>query len=158
VVNVGVTHDTAEFAVESIRPWWRLDGKRHYRDAGRLLICADGYRGQNDDCNHQEEGFVHFSPQERRAIVAVIWLASTYSPTKVTLSGCGERPVGLLLVPTMDLTKEIQVLSAPVVSDPNTIVRMHLAGSDQIRQRLYQQTLESIVSVTGSVPRIGAFR
>ena len=42
VVNVGVTHDTAEFAVESIRRWWRLDGKRHYREAGRLLICADG--------------------------------------------------------------------------------------------------------------------
>jgi hypothetical protein len=41
VVNVGVTHDTAEFAVESIRRWWRLDGKRHYRGAQRLLICAD---------------------------------------------------------------------------------------------------------------------
>ena len=41
VVNVGVTHDTAEFAVESIRRWWRLDGKRHYRGAARLLICAD---------------------------------------------------------------------------------------------------------------------
>jgi Rhodopirellula transposase DDE domain len=41
VVNVGVTHETAEFAVESIRRWWRLDGKRYYRGAGRLLICAD---------------------------------------------------------------------------------------------------------------------
>jgi hypothetical protein len=41
VVNVGVTHDTAECAVESIRRWWRLDGKRHYRGAERLLICAD---------------------------------------------------------------------------------------------------------------------
>src|SRR5437879_4509067 len=41
VVNVGVTHDTAEFAVESIRRWWRLDGKRLYRGADRLLICAD---------------------------------------------------------------------------------------------------------------------
>jgi DDE family transposase len=41
VVNVGVTHDTAEFAVESIRRWWNLDGKRHYRGAERLLICAD---------------------------------------------------------------------------------------------------------------------
>jgi hypothetical protein len=41
VVNVGVTHDTAEFAAESIRRWWRLDGKRHYREAARLLICAD---------------------------------------------------------------------------------------------------------------------
>ncbi|MBK5294496.1 MAG: ISAzo13 family transposase [Acidobacteriia bacterium] len=42
VVNVGVTHDTAEFAVESIRRWWHLDGKRYYQEAGRLLICADG--------------------------------------------------------------------------------------------------------------------
>jgi len=41
VVNVGVTHETAEFAVESIRRWWRLDGKRHYRGTRRLLICAD---------------------------------------------------------------------------------------------------------------------
>jgi Rhodopirellula transposase DDE domain len=41
VVNVGVTHETAEFAVESIRRWWRIDGRRHYREAQRLLICAD---------------------------------------------------------------------------------------------------------------------
>jgi hypothetical protein len=41
VVNVGVTHDTAEFAVESIRRWWKLDGRRAYPAARRLLICAD---------------------------------------------------------------------------------------------------------------------
>jgi hypothetical protein len=41
VVNVGVTHDTAEFAVESIRRWWKLDGRRNYPAACRLLICAD---------------------------------------------------------------------------------------------------------------------
>ena len=41
VVNVGITHDTAEFAVESIRRWWRVDGRRAYPRAQRLLICAD---------------------------------------------------------------------------------------------------------------------
>jgi hypothetical protein len=41
VVNVGITHETAEFAVESIRRWWRLLGRRAYPDARRLLICAD---------------------------------------------------------------------------------------------------------------------
>jgi hypothetical protein len=45
VVNVGVTHETAEFAVESIRRWWRMDGRRHYREAKRLLICADSGGG-----------------------------------------------------------------------------------------------------------------
>jgi hypothetical protein len=41
VVNVGVTHDTAELAVESIRRWWKLDGRKTYPEARRLLICAD---------------------------------------------------------------------------------------------------------------------
>ena len=40
-VNVGTTHDTAEFAVESLRRWWRLFGRRHYPHARRLLVCAD---------------------------------------------------------------------------------------------------------------------
>jgi len=40
VVNVGVTHDTAEFAVESIRRWWRWDGQKAYPAAQKLLICA----------------------------------------------------------------------------------------------------------------------
>jgi hypothetical protein len=41
VVNVGISHDTAEFAVESIRRWWRLMGRRSYPQARRLLVCAD---------------------------------------------------------------------------------------------------------------------
>ena len=41
MVNVGMTHDTAEFAVESIRRWWRHFGVRHYPEARRLFICAD---------------------------------------------------------------------------------------------------------------------
>jgi hypothetical protein len=41
VVNVGITHDTAEFAVESIRRWWRLMGRHTYPAARRLLISAD---------------------------------------------------------------------------------------------------------------------
>lgn len=42
LVNVGMTHATAEFAVESIRQWWRQFGRRQYLRAGGLLICADG--------------------------------------------------------------------------------------------------------------------
>jgi len=41
MVNVGMTHDTAEFAVESIRRWWRQFGVLHYPTARRLFICAD---------------------------------------------------------------------------------------------------------------------
>jgi hypothetical protein len=41
-VNVGRDHDTAAFAVESIRRWWRGLGRESYPQAKRLLICADG--------------------------------------------------------------------------------------------------------------------
>jgi Rhodopirellula transposase DDE domain len=41
LVNVGITHDTAEFAVASIQRWWRMLGKNRYPKAKRLLICAD---------------------------------------------------------------------------------------------------------------------
>ena len=48
-VSVGVDHDTASFAIESIRRWWRSMGQALYPDATRLLITADaggsnGYR------------------------------------------------------------------------------------------------------------------
>jgi transposase len=41
-VNVGTDHDTATFAVESIRRWWYSMGRAHYPAAKRLLITADG--------------------------------------------------------------------------------------------------------------------
>lgn len=48
-VNVGINHDTAEFAVTSLRRWWQRLGKARYRRTHRRLITADsggsnGYR------------------------------------------------------------------------------------------------------------------
>jgi hypothetical protein len=40
-VSVGMDHDTAEFAVETIRRWWRSMGQPAYPEATRLLITAD---------------------------------------------------------------------------------------------------------------------
>ena len=40
-VSVGIDHDTAEFAVESIRRWWQEMGRPLYSRAQRLLITAD---------------------------------------------------------------------------------------------------------------------
>ena len=41
-VNLGVDHDTAAFAVHSIRRWWQQIGRTRYPEATRLLITADG--------------------------------------------------------------------------------------------------------------------
>jgi len=42
LVNVGISSDTAEFAVNSILKWWTEFGERNYPNANKLLICADG--------------------------------------------------------------------------------------------------------------------
>jgi hypothetical protein len=41
-VSVGINHDTAQFAVNSIRRWWKRMGRRRFPRATRLLITADG--------------------------------------------------------------------------------------------------------------------
>ena len=40
-INLGITSDTAAFAVESIRRWWQELGQLRYQDAKRILITAD---------------------------------------------------------------------------------------------------------------------
>ena len=41
-VSVGIDHDTAKFAAEAIRRWWRKMGVKRFPDAKKLLITADG--------------------------------------------------------------------------------------------------------------------
>ncbi len=41
-VRVGVDHDTAEFAVETLRRWWQKMGQQVYPQATKLLVTADG--------------------------------------------------------------------------------------------------------------------
>ena len=41
-VNVGITSDTSQFAVESIRRWWNGLGKSRYPSAKKIMITADG--------------------------------------------------------------------------------------------------------------------
>jgi hypothetical protein len=41
-VSVGTDHDTAAFAVQTIRRWWFSMGRQRYPDAKRLVITADG--------------------------------------------------------------------------------------------------------------------
>ena len=49
-VSVGVDHDTAEFAVETIRRWWDRMGRRVYPRAKTLLITADGGGSNGSRC------------------------------------------------------------------------------------------------------------
>jgi Rhodopirellula transposase DDE domain len=49
-VSVGIDHDTARFATEAIRRWWKKMGSKRYRDARELLITADGGGSNGSRC------------------------------------------------------------------------------------------------------------
>jgi transposase len=49
-VSVGIDHDTARFAVEAIRRWWKKMGSKRYRAATELLITADGGGSNSSRC------------------------------------------------------------------------------------------------------------
>jgi transposase len=49
-VSVGIDHDTARFAVEAIRRWWKKMGSKRYRNARQLLITADGGGSNGSRC------------------------------------------------------------------------------------------------------------
>jgi len=49
-VSVGIDHDTARFAAEAIRRWWKKMGSKRYRGADRLLITADGGGSNGSRC------------------------------------------------------------------------------------------------------------
>ena len=70
VVNVGKSHNTAEFAVESIRQWWNLVGKYHYVECNNLLICADG-GGSNGSRNKAWKFFLQKLADEIGIVIVV---------------------------------------------------------------------------------------
>ena len=49
-VSVGIDHDTAEFATESIRRWWQHMGSQAYPQAQSLLVTADGGGSNSSRC------------------------------------------------------------------------------------------------------------
>ena len=49
-VSVGTSHDTAAFAVNAIRAWWREEGSARYPGARRILVTCDA--GGCNDCRH----------------------------------------------------------------------------------------------------------
>ncbi len=82
-VNVGLDHDTAEFAVESIRRWWHTSGKVLYPDQQELLITADG-GGSNGTRNRLwKKKLQDFATEERLTIRVVHYPPATSKWNKI---------------------------------------------------------------------------
>lgn len=82
-VNVGIDHETAEFAVESIRRWWLQCGKTLYPDKKELLITADG-GGSNGVRNRMwKKKLQALANEEQLAITVVHYPPATSKWNKI---------------------------------------------------------------------------
>lgn len=67
-VNLGIDHDTAEFAVESIRRWWKKIGKPKYPKAKTLTVTADSGGSNSSRSRLWKVSLQRFSNQTGLAI------------------------------------------------------------------------------------------
>lgn len=82
-VNVGIDHETAEFAVESIRRWWQQWGKALYPGKKHLLITADG-GGSNGVRNRLwKKKLQDLATEEQLAITVVHYPPATSKWNKI---------------------------------------------------------------------------
>jgi transposase len=106
-VNVGIDHETAQFAVESIRRWWLHSGKALYPQQKELLITADGggsngvknrlWKKKLQDLANEEQlsiTVVHYPPGTSKwnkiehrlfAFISINWRAKPLTSLEVVL-------------------------------------------------------------------------
>ena len=62
-VSVGITHDTAQFAANSVQRWWREMGARRFPRATELLITADGGGSNSSRCRLWKVALQHLADE-----------------------------------------------------------------------------------------------
>ncbi len=67
-VSVGTDHDTSEFAVESLRRWWRRMGRSVYPKACDLLVTADGGGSNGARCRLWKKELQRFASETRLTV------------------------------------------------------------------------------------------
>jgi transposase len=70
-INVGIDHETAEFAVESIRRWWRRYGKILYPDAKEMLLTADAGGGNSSRTRLWKKMLQQFANEEQLSLTVL---------------------------------------------------------------------------------------
>jgi Rhodopirellula transposase DDE domain len=110
-VNVGIDHDTAAFAVESIRRWWRIEGSNLYPDAKELLITPDG-GGSNGARNRLwKKKLQEFANEEHLTITVAHYPPATSKWNKIEHRLFSFISINWRAIPLTSLEVVIQLIS-----------------------------------------------
>jgi hypothetical protein len=111
-VNVGIDHETAEFAVESIRRWWQHVGKKLYPGKKELLITPDS-GGSNGARNHLwKKKLQDFANEEHLTITVAHYPPATSKWNKIEHQLFSFISINWRAIPLISLEVVIRLISS----------------------------------------------
>jgi hypothetical protein len=122
--NVGIEHDTAEFAVESIRRWWLSLGKRLYPGKKEVLITADG-GGSNGARNRLwKKKLQELANEEQLTITVVHYPPATSKWNKIEHRLFSFISIKRLAKPLTSLEVILELISHTTTSEGLTVTAL----------------------------------
>lgn len=111
-VNVGMSYDTSQFAVDSIKQWWNLIGKKKYREASKLLITADGGGSNGYRVRQWKTCLQHLADKTRLQVTVCHFPPGTSKWNKIEHRLFSYISLNWKGVPLVDIETMIQLIGA----------------------------------------------
>ena len=108
-VNIGTSHDTSEFACDSIDAWWNILGRRRYPNANSILCLADGGGSNSAKSNLFKEDLQNISNQMNLDIQVAHYPPGTskWNPIEHRIFPHITRSLSGVLLNSINLAKEL---------------------------------------------------
>jgi hypothetical protein len=134
-VTLGISHDTSEFAADSLLLWWRKEGLSRYPDARRLLVLCDA--GGSNGCTHLFKSAVQRVADETGLEIRVAHYppyTSKYNPIEHRLFPHLSRACRGVVLHTVELVRNLMETAHTATG---------LEVSVDILRRMYQTGLKA---------------
>jgi hypothetical protein len=143
-VNVGTDHDTAAFAVESIRRWWQAAGQDAYPGAGRLLITADAGGSNGYRCRAWKTGLAALSRETGLAITVCHFPPGTSKWNKIEHRLFSQITMNWRGRPLVSHEVIVNTIAAVTTATGLTVAAMLDAGTYPVKVKISDKKIKDL--------------
>ena len=134
-VNVGISYDTGQFAVDSINKWWGLIGKEQYPSAKRLLITADGGGSNGSRVKLWKTSLQEFADKSKLEITVCHFPPGTSKWNKIEHRLFSQISLNWKGIPLLDIETVINLIGA-------TFTKKGLKVTAKKEDKIYEKGLK----------------
>lgn len=130
-INLGTSHDTAEFAIDSLRQWWQAQGHANYPQATALLVLCDGGGSNSSRTTLFKVALAAFAQESGLEVRVAHYppYSSKYNPIEHRLFPHVQRACQGVIFTSVELVKELMA---------KTETKTGLRVSVNILNRIYE--------------------